>query len=102
MKFAPHNYQHKAIKFMLERACAGLFLDPGMGKTSITLAAIKVLRSMRLVDKTLIVAPLRVCYSTWPAEIQKWDEFNHLRIEVLHGSKKNAKLKTDADIYDSV
>lgn len=99
MKFAPHNYQHKAIKFMLERACAGLFLDPGMGKTSITLAAIKVLRSMRLIDKTLIVAPLRVCYSTWPAEIQKWDEFNHLRIEILHGSKKNAKLETDADIY---
>lgn len=27
--FKPHNYQHKAIKFMLERACAGLFLDPG-------------------------------------------------------------------------
>lgn len=26
--YKPHHYQEKAIRFMLERACAGLFLDP--------------------------------------------------------------------------
>jgi hypothetical protein len=25
----PHAYQKKAIKFLLEHACAALFLDPG-------------------------------------------------------------------------
>jgi hypothetical protein len=25
----PHAYQKAAVKFMLERGCAGLFLDPG-------------------------------------------------------------------------
>jgi SNF2 family DNA or RNA helicase len=99
MKFSPHKYQQKAIKFMIERACAGLFLDPGMGKTSSTLAAIKILRSMRLVDKVLIVAPLRVAYSTWPAEIEKWDDFNHFKHVVLHGPKKKELLNSDAHIY---
>lgn len=27
--WAPHAYQKRAIRFLVERACAGLFLDPG-------------------------------------------------------------------------
>lgn len=99
MKFTPHNYQQKAIKFMIERGCAGLFLDPGMGKTSITLATIKLLKSMKMLNKVLIIAPLRVCYATWPAEIEKWDDFQNLTFEVLHGNKKDGKLHSDADIF---
>lgn len=29
LNFSPHGYQEKAIKFGLERACAGLLLEPG-------------------------------------------------------------------------
>jgi SNF2 family DNA or RNA helicase len=76
-----------------------LFLDPGLGKTSITLAAIKILMAKKLVSKVLIVAPLRVCYSVWPREIDKWSDFSKLRIEVLHGDDKDAALERDADIY---
>ena len=39
----PHPYQERALKFLLEQAQAGLLLSPGMGKTSVTLAAIKIL-----------------------------------------------------------
>lgn len=95
----PHAYQKKAIKFLLEHACAALFLDPGLGKTSITLAAIKILKQKKLVDKVLLVAPLRVCYSVWPREIQKWEDFSGLKIEVLHGPDKDEALKRDADVY---
>ena len=95
----PHAYQKKAIKFLLEHACAGLLLDPGLGKTSIVLAALKILIKAGLVRKVLLVAPLRVCLATWPGEIQKWADFNHLRVSVLHGPKKDAALNEEADIY---
>jgi superfamily II DNA or RNA helicase len=97
--WTPHAYSKKAVKFLLEHACAALFLDPGLGKTSITLAAIKMLIARKLVGKVLIVAPLRVCYSVWPREVDKWEDFNHLRIEVLHGADKEEALNRDADIY---
>lgn len=84
---------------MLEHAASALFLDPGLGKTSITLAAIKLLKKKKLLDKVLLIAPLRVCYSVWPKEITKWEDFSALKIVVLHGPKKNDALKEDADIY---
>ena len=40
----PHDYMKKGVKWLLEHAAAGLFLDPGLGKTSITLAAFKMLK----------------------------------------------------------
>jgi SNF2 family DNA or RNA helicase len=95
----PHAYQKKAIKFLLEHACAALLLDPGLGKSSITLAAIKILLQKKVAKKVLVIAPLRVCYNVWPGEIEKWQDFSNLRIEVLHGPKKDEALKRDSDIY---
>lgn len=95
----PHDYQKKAIKFLLEHAAAGLFLDPGLGKTSITLAAIKILKAKGLLERALIVAPLRVCYTVWPREVEKWTDFGNLKVVVLHGGKKEQALKEKADIY---
>lgn len=46
-----------------------------------------------------MVAPLRVCHSTWPKEIEKWSDFEHLKIVVLHGPDKDKLLKEEADIY---
>ena len=97
--WVPHDYQKTAIKFLLEHAAAALFLDPGLGKTSITLATIRILKRQKLHDRALIIAPLRVCYSVWPKEVTKWSEFNDLRVVVLHGPDKEANLKVDADIY---
>lgn len=95
----PHAYQKKAVKFLLEHAASALFLDPGLGKTSITLAAIKLLKQKKVLDKVLLIAPLRVCYSVWPREVEKWTDFGQLKVVVLHGPDKEAKLKEDADVY---
>lgn len=95
----PHAYQKKAVKFLLEHAASALFLEPGLGKTSVTLAAIKLLKQKKLLDKVLLIAPLRVCYSVWPKEVDKWTDFRGLKVSVLHGAKKDAALKTEADIY---
>lgn len=97
--WTPHAYQKKAVKFLLEHAASALFLDPGLGKTSITLAAIKLLKQKKVLDKVLLIAPLRVCYSVWPKETEKWTDFNGLKIAVLHGPRKDELLKTEADVY---
>lgn len=95
----PHAYQKKAVKFLLEHAASALFLDPGLGKTSITLAAIKLLKQKKLLDKVLLIAPLRVCYSVWPKEVSKWTDFGGLKVVVLHGPRKEEALKSEADVY---
>lgn len=50
-------------------------------------------------SKVLIIAPLRVCYSVWPREIEKWDDFKNLTYVILHGPDKEEKLSADADIF---
>lgn len=95
----PHKYQRRAVKFLLEHAAGALFLDPGLGKTSTTLAALKVLIEKGTAERTLLIAPLRVCHSVWPREIKKWADFNELRAVVLHGPKKDELLLQPADIY---
>lgn len=98
-EWKPHKYQKTAVKFLLEHQSAGLLLDPGLGKTSVTLAAFSFLKKRGLASKMLVVAPLRPCYLVWPAEIDEWKDFKHLRYVVLHGKDKEAKLEEDADVY---
>lgn len=81
----------------LQVACSSNLVS--LGKTSATLAAIKFLKKRGLISKVLIVAPLRVCYSVWPREIEKWDDFRDLTYTILHGSDKEDNLEEDVDIY---
>ena len=94
----PHQYQQEAVRFMVQQGAAGLLLDPGLGKTSITLAAFKVLRDTGLVRRALIIAPLRPALSVWPREVSKWSDFAGLRLNVLHGEDKRELLNSEADI----
>jgi SNF2 family DNA or RNA helicase len=96
MPWHPAAFQRKAVKFLLEHAAAALFLDPGLRKTSITLAALKILLKKGLVEKVLIIAPLQICYSVWPKEVAKWTDFNELKLAILHGKDKEEVLKADA------
>lgn len=98
-KYIPHKYQKAAIKFMLEKCFAALFLDPGLGKTSVALATFKILRKQGYVRRMLVVAPLRPALSTWPREITKWVEFEDLRMVVLHGPNKLQMYEANADVY---
>lgn len=95
----PHKYQRKAVKFVIQQGAAALFLDPGLGKTSIFLAAVKILKKEKLINKVLIIAPLRVCYLVWPKEVVKWHDFKDLKVQILHGKDKEKNLYKEADIY---
>lgn len=87
------------MKAMIENPAFALLLDPGLGKTSITLAAFDILKKMGIVKQMLVIAPLRVCYDVWPEEIAKWEDFNHLTHALLHGPKKEERLRSDVDIF---
>lgn len=99
LKWSPLPYMRRAVKFLLEHGAAILMLDPGLRKTSITLAAFSFLKKQGVARRMLVIAPLKACHQVWPAEIQKWKDFNHLRYVVLHGPKKEELLKQDADVY---
>jgi hypothetical protein len=97
--YTPHEYQKSAIKKIIGQACAGLLQDPGLGKTSEVLAATKILTTKKLIKGVLIIAPMRVCYAVWPAEIKKWLDFQELTCTILHGPAKWEGLKAKANIY---
>lgn len=102
MKFVPHEYQRFAIEKIIELPEAGLLMDMGLGKTSITLTAINSLMyDMFEVSKVLVIAPKRVAEDTWTTEAGKWDHLQHLRISRVLGNQRErlAALATDADVY---
>jgi SNF2 family DNA or RNA helicase len=97
--FQPHKYQQDAIRLLITHGAAGLLLDPGLGKTSITLAASKILLDKKLVKGVLVIAPLRPAKNTWPEERLKWSQFNDLDMVILHGKDKDRLLEGKHDIY---
>jgi SNF2 family DNA or RNA helicase len=98
-QWIPKEYQLRAIRMLLNQQSGGLFLDPGLGKTSTILATFKILKSKGYVSKLLIIAPLRPVYKVWPDEIKKWANFNELTFAILHGKDKERSLRADVDIY---
>jgi len=98
-RWTPHAYQRKAVKFLLEHGAAALFLDPGLGKTSVTIAASKILLKEGVMRGALIVAPLRPARTTWPKEVAKWADFEGLDLAVLHGNDKERLVREEHDFY---
>lgn len=89
----PHDYQGRAMQFELENPQSGLLLSPGMGKTSVSLAVHKIRLKKKLSKRALVIAPLRACYDTWPAEVCDWTDFKELGIALLHGPGKDQRLR---------
>ena len=98
-RWIAHPYQEKAVGHLCRRGSAALFLDPGLGKTAITLDAFCKLQAAGVAKQMLVIAPLRVCQTVWWQEAQKWEQFRHLRFSLLHGSKKAERLRDDADVW---
>jgi len=85
MEFKPRPYQLLIAEHILKHPRCAVWAGMGMGKTSAVLYA---LSALRLLDDnpTLIVAPLRVAASVWPAEARKWDCFKDMDIVPIVGS----------------
>lgn len=101
MKYTAHGYQKKATERILQQKRVGLFLDMGLGKTVITLTAIKELIEDFAIWKVLVIAPKRVAEDTWSREHEKWDHLSGLRISKVLGTpaQRMKALRAEADIY---
>lgn len=94
-----HDYQEYCAKFLLEHNETLLLLEPGLGKTLISLTHLSDLKMLGQLGKVLVIAPLKVAEHTWSAEIAKWG-FNLSYSLVLGSSRKrSAALEAEADIY---
>ena len=101
MKYNPHDYQRYATEYIESHPAAAVFLDMGLGKTSITLTALNnLLFDYFAVHRILVVAPLRVARNTWSDEIEKWEHLHNLTFAIAVGSEKESleALKKQADI----
>ena len=102
MRYKPHEYQKYAVEYIKTHPAAAIFLDCGLGKTSITLTAIAdLLFDSFEIHKVLVIAPLRVARDTWTAEADKWDHLQNLICSVAVGTEaqRRAALMRYADIY---
>ncbi len=81
-----HDYQNRAVEFIHRHKNVFLMADIGLGKTAMSLTAMQ-----QLPNATLVLAPLRVCYSTWPTEIKLWSPTQSYTI--LHGPQKDTRLR---------
>lgn len=88
------NYQKSACRFAWDRPQCYLALEPGLGKTLVSLTLIKYLQL-----PTLVVAPKLVATTTWPEEIKKW--ISELSYSVISGNPKqrNKAVETDSLIH---
>lgn len=102
MKYKPHSYQEYAIKYIEAHPISALLIDMGLGKTSITLTAIRnLLFDSFEVCKVLVIAPLRVAKNTWTDEIKKWEHLSNLTYSLIVGNENErlSALNEKADIY---
>ena len=97
-----HEYQVYACNFLKTHPIAALFLDMGLGKSIITLTALKdLILDYAVVGKVLIIAPLRVARDTWPNELKKWSHLENIDMAVMVGTEQQriAALNTPALVY---
>ena len=97
--WSPHPYQQRALDLLYHNANAGLFLDPGMGKTSIVAETFRRLKAEGAIDRMVVIAPFRVASVAWPGELDKWANFHDLTYVFVHGPKKQQRAQQDVDIY---
>lgn len=76
----------------------GVFLDLGVGKTSLLLALIDQ-KFFEDVKRVLIITPKKVSIATWQKEIDKWDNFKYMKhiVQLIAGTEKerNTILKKE-------
>lgn len=98
--WVPELHHKLGLKFLLEHPAALILMDPGLGKTSITYAASKILKSKNMMNGVLVVSTVSVISGPWLEEREVWQDFNHFKVVTLHGNKKDdAVYEDNVDFY---
>lgn len=94
-----YQSQLQAVDGIIEKRKCLLPLPMGSGKTAITLSAAQKAYDLFIVDRILVIAPLRVAHNVWPAEAKKWKI--DLKISKCLGTaqERTAGVRRDAQLY---
>lgn len=88
MKFTPRDYQGAIIDHITALPRVNVWAGMGTGKTVSTLTAVDfLLNVMGERGPVLVLAPLRVAASTWPAEAKKWEHLAGLKVVACVGDR---------------
>lgn len=99
LTYKPYKYQEYCIQRVISEKRLGLFLDMGLGKTSIILTAISNLQIFGEINKVLVIAPKKVAEDTWIKEKWKWKHTQTLNMGIAVGSQAHRLAVVDA-MYD--
>ena len=80
-------YQVDAAQAVIDRKRIAIFLEPGYGKTVITLSALAKMNKWPI----LVAAPSRVVKEVWHTEAAEWSHLSNLVVTPLVGSPSNRK-----------
>lgn len=96
-----HPYQQTAVNHQCSHPHSMLWLEPGLGKTAVTLTSIAHLIGCGFLRSVLILAPIRVCRLVWRQEAVKWEHTKHLTFGMIMGTKdqRTRALLRPANIY---
>lgn len=100
--FSPRDYQQAIIEHIAMTPRCNVWAGMGTGKTVSTLTALDLQHNvLGETHPTLVLAPLRVAASTWPAEAEKWAHLARLPVIAAVGSAADraAALRRDAAVY---
>ena len=99
-------YQEQAADFLYEHDRAMILAPVGAGKTAITLTAMNDMLRHGHVKRFLVLAPLRVATSVWPAELPKWAVGVTMAVAVGTPAQRLAALNGAAQVvvtnYDNL
>ncbi|EKU97946.1 DNA/RNA helicase, superfamily II, SNF2 family [Leptolyngbya sp. PCC 7375] len=92
------NPQKQAIKFLRDQPNALIFADPGAGKTTVVLHALKLIKPRR----TLVLATKRICQYVWQQEAANWvgtKHFTFTQLAVPKPSTRINRMHEETDIH---
>lgn len=94
-------YQHLMTNHVIETERCAIWAGMGLGKSIATLTAIDHLITAGEEQPVLILAPLRVAKSVWPAESRKWGHLRHISVIAVVGSEQERRraLNHDASVF---
>jgi SNF2 family DNA or RNA helicase len=74
-----------------------VYATMGSGKTACYLTAASELIDAGVINRVLIVAPLKPCLHVWAGEHKKWEHLEHLKIAVATGTADARKKAIESD-----
>lgn len=101
--FKFRNYQKACYDLLVDNKRFALFAGMALGKTALALSVIDFVKyDDAEIRKVLVVSTRQVAETVWTKEVEKWSNFQHLKVSVCVGDtpkKRIEGLEKEADIY---